>query len=40
LNRNKLKTGNDKLVNEIHHEDYVLTENADAGLDLFCLLEK
>lgn len=40
LNRNKLKSGNDKLVSEIHHEDYLLTEDADSALDLFCLMEK
>lgn len=40
LNRNKLKDSNDGLVNEIHHSDYLLTEDADAALDLFCILKK
>ncbi len=40
INRNKLKSGNDGLVSEIHHTDYLLTDDADNALDLFCLLEK
>lgn len=40
LNRNKLKDSNDSLVNDIQHTDYVLTDDADAALDLFCILQK
>lgn len=40
LNRNKLKGSNDSLVNTIKHEDYVLTDQADEALDLFCIVEK
>ncbi len=40
LNRNKLKSGNDDLVSQIHHSDYVLSENAESSLDLFCVMEK
>ena len=40
MNRNKLKASNDSLVSEIHHTDYLLTEDADASLDLFCLMQK
>lgn len=40
LNRNKLKESNDSLVNEIHHTDYLLTDDADKALDLFLLVEK
>ncbi|MEM7106794.1 MAG: methyltransferase domain-containing protein [Bacteroidota bacterium] len=40
LNRNKLKATNDELVNTITHEDYLLTEEADQALDLFCILRK
>ncbi len=40
LNRNKLKEGNDSLVAQIHHSDYLLTEDAGTSLDLFCIMEK
>jgi len=40
LNRVRLKQHNESLVSEISHEDYVLSKNADASLDLFCILEK
>lgn len=40
LNRNKLKDSNDSLVNDIHHTDYLLTDDADSALDLFCILKK
>jgi len=40
MNRNSLKSGNDDLVSQISHEDYLLTNNADEALDLFCVLEK
>lgn len=40
INRNKLKEGNDGLVSEIHHSDYLLSKDADTSLDLFCIMEK
>lgn len=39
-NRNKLKAGNDELVNQIGQEDYSLKEMDDQNLDLFCVLTK
>ncbi|QSE98496.1 class I SAM-dependent methyltransferase [Fulvivirga lutea] len=40
FNRNKLKSSNDSLVNEIHHTDYLLQDDADKALDLFLIVEK
>lgn len=40
LNRNKLKTTDNSLVKAISHEDYLLTNDADTALDLFCIVEK
>jgi 2-polyprenyl-3-methyl-5-hydroxy-6-metoxy-1,4-benzoquinol methylase len=40
MNRNKLKSGNDSLVSQIHHEDYLLSEKPESSLDLFCIMEK
>ena len=40
MNRNKLKASNDGLVSEIHHSDYLLSEDADHSLDLFCVMHK
>lgn len=40
MNRNKLQTGNDSLVQQITHEDYLLNDNGDESLDLFCVMEK
>lgn len=40
LNRNKLKSGNDELVNEIHHTDYILMEDGNEALDLFLIVTK
>lgn len=40
MNRNKLKEGNDGLVSEIHHSDYLLSKDADTSLDLFCIMKK
>jgi hypothetical protein len=40
MNRNKLKEGNDSLVSEIHHSDYLLSKDPDTSLDLFCVMEK
>ena len=40
MNRNKLQTTDDKLVMSITNEDYILSENADSSLDLFCIMTK
>ncbi len=40
FNRNKLNSANSGLVTEIHHDDYLLVDNADQALDLFLILEK
>lgn len=40
VNRNKLQSNNDGLVSEIHHSDYLLSNDADTSLDLFCIMEK
>jgi ubiquinone/menaquinone biosynthesis C-methylase UbiE len=40
INRNKLRTTNDGLVSEIHHSDYILTNDPESSLDLFCIMEK
>ena len=40
MNRNKLNQGNNELVTQIDHDDYVLVNNADEALDLFLVLEK
>jgi len=40
MNRNKLNAGNNDLVSDIHHDDYILMENADEALDLFLVLQK
>ncbi len=40
MNRDKLKSVDDKLVSQIHHSDYVLSEDPNASLDLFCIMEK
>jgi ubiquinone/menaquinone biosynthesis C-methylase UbiE len=40
INRNKLKTSNDDLVNQIHHSDYLLSDKADEALDLFLIVTK
>jgi hypothetical protein len=39
INRNKLKTGNDTLVRDIVYKDYLITDNVEEALDLFCILE-
>ena len=39
-NRNKLKNSDDKLVNSIIHEDYLVKEKDERNLDLFCILTK
>ena len=40
LNRRSLQKDDDQLVASITHRDYSLTDNAEAGLDLFCVLIK
>ena len=40
LNRRRLQEQEKTLVSEITHEDYVLVEDGEEGLDLFCLLTK
>jgi hypothetical protein len=40
INRNKLNNSNAGLVNEISQEDYLLTDDADAALDLFLVVTK
>ena len=40
MNRKKLQQGNNQLVSGISHQDYILTENPEQGLDLFCILTK
>jgi ubiquinone/menaquinone biosynthesis C-methylase UbiE len=39
-NRNKLQTGDDKLVKSIRHEDYHVTDDADNALDLLLIVTK
>ncbi|MBX2971044.1 MAG: class I SAM-dependent methyltransferase [Cyclobacteriaceae bacterium] len=40
LNRNKLQTGDQSLVQSIRHEDYVVTDDAATALDLFMIVRK
>ncbi len=40
LNRNNLKSKNDALVTEILQDDYLLSEDPDQSLDLFCIMTK
>lgn len=40
LNRNRLNDGNNELVSQIMHDDYLLVENPDEALDLFLVLQK
>jgi SAM-dependent methyltransferase len=40
MNRNKLNDGNNDLVSQINHDDYVLVDNPDEALDLFLVLQK
>lgn len=39
-NRNKLQSGDDALVKSIHHDDYVVTDDADNALDLLLIVTK
>lgn len=40
LNRNKLNQGNNDLVAQIAHDDYILVEKGEEALDLFLILQK
>jgi len=40
LNRNNLKSENAALVTQILQDDYLLSEDADQSLDLFCIMTK
>ncbi len=40
LNRNKLKNSNSQLVEEISYKDYLLSDDGDTSLDLFCVVRK
>jgi len=39
-NRNTLQSGDDALVKSIHHEDYIVTDDADNALDLLLIVTK
>lgn len=39
-NRNTLQSGDDTLVKSIHHEDYIVTDDADNALDLLLIVTK
>jgi SAM-dependent methyltransferase len=39
-NRNKLKTADNSLVLDIHHDDYMVVENPAEGLDLLLMATK
>lgn len=40
INRNKLRSRGNELVDSITHEDYLLTSDADDALDLFVVVQK
>jgi len=40
INRRKLQKQDNQLVTDITHEDYILREEGEKGLDLFCILTK
>jgi ubiquinone/menaquinone biosynthesis C-methylase UbiE len=40
LNRNKLQSGDQSLVQSIHHDDYLVTDDAASALDLFLIVRK
>ena len=40
MNRNKLKDQDNELVTTINQDDYLLSDDPDSSLDLFCILEK
>jgi ubiquinone/menaquinone biosynthesis C-methylase UbiE len=39
-NRNKLQTQDTSLVSDIHHEDYIIVDDATDALDLFMIVQK
>jgi 2-polyprenyl-3-methyl-5-hydroxy-6-metoxy-1,4-benzoquinol methylase len=39
-NRNKLQSGDNTLVTNIHHDDYVVTDDAASALDLLLIVRK
>jgi SAM-dependent methyltransferase len=39
-NRNKLQSGDETMVMDIHHEDYLVTEDAASALDLLLIVRK
>jgi 2-polyprenyl-3-methyl-5-hydroxy-6-metoxy-1,4-benzoquinol methylase len=39
-NRNKLQSGDQRLVSDIHHQDYVVVDNAANALDLLLIVKK
>ena len=40
FNRNKLNSNNSGLVSNIDHTDYIMSDDADSSLDLFCIMTK
>lgn len=40
MNRRKLQQQDNQLVSSISHEDYILKDSPEQGLDLFCILTK
>ncbi len=40
VNRNKLQNQDNELVSSINQDDYLLSDNADTSLDLFCVMQK
>ena len=39
-NRNKLQSGDETMVMDIHHEDYIVTDDAASALDLLLIVRK
>ena len=39
-NRNKLHAGDKSLITNIHHEDYIVTDDASQALDLLLIVRK
>jgi 2-polyprenyl-3-methyl-5-hydroxy-6-metoxy-1,4-benzoquinol methylase len=39
-NRNKLQSSDNRLVQDIKHEDYIVVDDADSSLDLFVIAQK
>ena len=40
INRNKLDSDDNGLASQIHHSDYLFSNEPETSLDLFCVLEK